>query len=134
VSQRLYCFLWSNSAFLFLQELLVHNQLSLITKTPLRGLGDSQACASRWAWHGDGSMGCRGRAGQRGWATGPQNLSYLFSLPPTTYLEFKLKQDFYELKECTTKPLSRQKYLRAPARCINRTPLRFFILLRLTPI
>ena len=41
-SQRLYCFLWSNPAFLFLQELFIHNQLSLITKTPLRGLDDSQ--------------------------------------------------------------------------------------------
>jgi hypothetical protein len=41
-SQRLYCFMRSNPAFLFLQELLVHNQLSLITKTPLRGLDDSQ--------------------------------------------------------------------------------------------
>jgi hypothetical protein len=35
-SKRLYCVLWSSPAFLFLQELLVHSQLSLITKTPLR--------------------------------------------------------------------------------------------------
>jgi hypothetical protein len=34
--------MWSNPAFLFLQELLVHKQLSLITKTSLRGLDDSQ--------------------------------------------------------------------------------------------
>jgi hypothetical protein len=34
--------MWSNSAFLFLQEPLVHKQLSLITKTTLRGLDDSQ--------------------------------------------------------------------------------------------
>jgi hypothetical protein len=40
--QRLYCILWSSPTFLFLQELLVHSQLSLITKTPLRGLDDSQ--------------------------------------------------------------------------------------------
>jgi hypothetical protein len=39
--QRLYCILWSSPAFLFFQELLVHSQLSLITKTPLRGLDDS---------------------------------------------------------------------------------------------
>jgi hypothetical protein len=30
------------SCNLILKELLVHNQLSLITKTPLRGLDDSQ--------------------------------------------------------------------------------------------
>jgi hypothetical protein len=41
--KKLYCYLWSNPAFLFLQELLVHNQFSLITKTPLRGLDDSQS-------------------------------------------------------------------------------------------
>jgi hypothetical protein len=40
-SQRLYCFLWFDPAFFFLQERLVHNQLSLITKTLLRGLDDS---------------------------------------------------------------------------------------------
>jgi hypothetical protein len=34
--------MWSNPAFLFLQEPLVHKQLSLITKTSLRGLDDSQ--------------------------------------------------------------------------------------------
>jgi hypothetical protein len=36
--------MWSNPAFLFLQEPLVHKQLSLITKTSLRDLDDSQAC------------------------------------------------------------------------------------------
>jgi hypothetical protein len=35
--------MWSNPAFLFLQESLAHKQLSLITKTSLRGLDDSQA-------------------------------------------------------------------------------------------
>jgi hypothetical protein len=39
------CVLWSSPTFLFLQELLVHSQLSLITKTPLRGLDDSQGGA-----------------------------------------------------------------------------------------
>jgi hypothetical protein len=34
--------MWSNPAFLFLQEPLVHKQLSLITKTSLMGLDDSQ--------------------------------------------------------------------------------------------
>jgi hypothetical protein len=34
--------MWSNHAFLFLQEPLVHKQLSLITKTSLRALDDSQ--------------------------------------------------------------------------------------------
>jgi hypothetical protein len=34
--------MWSNPAFLFLQEPLVHKQLLLITKTSLRGLDDSQ--------------------------------------------------------------------------------------------
>jgi hypothetical protein len=33
--------MWSNTAFLFLQEPLVHKQLLLITKTSLRGLDDS---------------------------------------------------------------------------------------------
>jgi hypothetical protein len=33
--------MWSNPAILFLQEPLVHKQLSLITKTSLRGLDDS---------------------------------------------------------------------------------------------
>jgi hypothetical protein len=33
--------MWSNPAFLFLQEPLVHKQLSLITKTSLSGLDDS---------------------------------------------------------------------------------------------
>jgi hypothetical protein len=35
------CSMWSNPAFLFLQEPLVHKQLSLITKTSLRDLDDS---------------------------------------------------------------------------------------------
>jgi hypothetical protein len=35
--------MWSNPAFLFLQESLAHKQLSLITKISLRGLDDSQA-------------------------------------------------------------------------------------------
>jgi hypothetical protein len=35
--------MWSNRAFLFLQEPLAHKQLSLITKTSLRGLDDSQS-------------------------------------------------------------------------------------------
>jgi hypothetical protein len=38
--------MWSNLAFLFLQEPLVHKQLSLITKTSLRGLDDSQRVSS----------------------------------------------------------------------------------------
>jgi hypothetical protein len=33
--------MWSNHAFLFLQESLAHKQLSLITKTSPRGLEDS---------------------------------------------------------------------------------------------
>jgi hypothetical protein len=41
--------MWSNPAFLFLQEPLVHKQLSLITKTSLRGLDDSQlSTVDRW--------------------------------------------------------------------------------------
>jgi hypothetical protein len=36
------CSMWSNPAFLFLQEPLAHKQLSLITKTSPRGLDDSQ--------------------------------------------------------------------------------------------
>jgi hypothetical protein len=39
--------MWSNPAFLFLQELLVHKQLLLITKTSLRGLDDSQGYVLR---------------------------------------------------------------------------------------
>jgi hypothetical protein len=35
--------MWSNPAFLLLQELLIQNRLSLITKTPLRGLDDSHS-------------------------------------------------------------------------------------------
>jgi hypothetical protein len=42
--------MWSNPAFLFLQELLVHKQLSLITKTSLRGLDDSQLPVSIYIW------------------------------------------------------------------------------------
>ena len=34
--------MWSNPAFLFLQEPLVYKQLSLITKISLRDLDDSQ--------------------------------------------------------------------------------------------
>jgi hypothetical protein len=40
--QELCCILWFSPAILLLKELLVHNQLSLITETPLRGLDDSQ--------------------------------------------------------------------------------------------
>jgi hypothetical protein len=35
--------MWSNPAFLFLEESLVHKQLSLITKTSPKGLDDSHA-------------------------------------------------------------------------------------------
>jgi hypothetical protein len=41
IPQKLCCTLWFSPAILSLKELLVHNQLSLITKTPLRGLDDS---------------------------------------------------------------------------------------------
>jgi hypothetical protein len=43
--------MWSNPAFLFLQEPLVHKQLSLITKTSLRGLDDSQQGTTPEAGH-----------------------------------------------------------------------------------
>jgi hypothetical protein len=42
IPQELCCTLWFSPAILSLKELLVHNQLSLIIKTPLRGLDDSQ--------------------------------------------------------------------------------------------
>jgi hypothetical protein len=42
----------SNPAFLFLQEPLVQKQLSLITKTSLRGLDDSQAPLDPPMWWG----------------------------------------------------------------------------------
>jgi hypothetical protein len=42
MSPKDFTVLWSSPTFLFLQKLLVHIQLSLITKTPLRGLDDSQ--------------------------------------------------------------------------------------------
>jgi hypothetical protein len=38
--QELCCILWFIPTIISLKELLVHNQLSLITKTPLRGLDD----------------------------------------------------------------------------------------------
>jgi hypothetical protein len=43
--------MWSNPAFLFLQEPLVHKQLSLITKTSLRGLDDSQLPNNIFYYH-----------------------------------------------------------------------------------
>jgi hypothetical protein len=42
IPQELCCTLWFSPAILSLKELLVYNQLSLITKTPLRGLENSQ--------------------------------------------------------------------------------------------
>jgi hypothetical protein len=56
---KIFCSIWSNPAFLFLQEPLVHKQSSLITKTSLRGLDDSHACSA---------------AIRRSEATNPQNL------------------------------------------------------------
>jgi hypothetical protein len=44
--------MWSNPAFLYLQEPLVHKQLSLITKTSLRGLNDSQPYEGIREWAG----------------------------------------------------------------------------------
>jgi hypothetical protein len=38
--------MWSNPAFLFLQESLAHKKLLLITKTSPRGLDDSQLASS----------------------------------------------------------------------------------------
>jgi hypothetical protein len=48
---KISCSMWSNHAFLFLQESLAHRQLSLITKTSPRGLDDSQRVdALLWWW------------------------------------------------------------------------------------
>jgi hypothetical protein len=47
IPQELCCTLWFSSTILSLKELLVHNQLSLITKTPLRDLDDSHTHATR---------------------------------------------------------------------------------------
>jgi hypothetical protein len=43
--------MWSNPAFLFLQEPLVHKQLLLITKTSLRGLDDSHHVIANMKLH-----------------------------------------------------------------------------------